>query len=163
DQARSSDEFTRGILVDMAWLGIRWDEGPAFTDESGATLGGDPRGVGPFEQSKRLDLYNREIERLLAEEKAYAAFDTPEELDAKRKAAVARKEPYRYDRAGLNVPKAERDARVRAGEPHVVRFRCPDEEVVVIDEVLGEVRVQPGEVDDFVIRKADGYPTYHFS
>jgi glutamyl-tRNA synthetase len=163
DQARSSDEFTRGILVDMAWLGIAWDEGPSFTDAHGRTFGGDPRAVAPFEQSKRLDIYNKEIERLIAEGKAYAAFDTPEELDAKRKAAVARKEAYRYDRAALQIPKEERDARVKAGEPHVVRFMCPDTEVLVVDEVLGEVRVQAGEVDDFVIRKADGFPTYHLS
>lgn len=163
DQARSSEEFTRGILVDMAWLGIAWDEGPTFTDAHGRRFGGDPRNVAPFEQTKRLALYNREIERLMREEKAYAAFDTPEELDAKRKAAVARKEAYRYDRAALKIPKQERDARVKAGEPHVVRFLCPDDEVLVIDEVLGEVRVQAGEVDDFVIRKADGFPTYHFA
>lgn len=163
DQARSSDEFTRGILVDMAWLGIAWDEGPSFTDAHGKSFGGDPRSVAPFEQSRRLDIYNREIERLMAEGKAYAAFDTPEELDAKRKAAVARKEAYRYDRAALQISKEERNARVKAGEPHVVRFLCPDEEVLVVDEVLGEVRVQAGEVDDFVIRKADGFPTYHLS
>jgi glutamyl-tRNA synthetase len=163
DRARSSEDFTRGILVDMAWLGIAWDEGPTFTDHAGVTFGGDPRGVAPFEQSNRLDLYNKEIERLLAEGKAYAAFDTPEDLDAKRKAAVARKEAYRYDRAALEIPREERDARVKAGESHVVRFMCPDEEVLVVDEVLGEVRVQPGEVDDFVIRKTDGFPTYHFS
>lgn len=163
DQARSSDDFTRGILVDMAWLGIAWDEGPSFTDAHGRTFGGDPRSVAPFEQSKRLDIYNREIERLMGEGRAYAAFDTPEELDAKRKAAVARKEAYRYDRAALQISKDERDARVKAGEPHVVRFLCPDDEVLVVDEVLGEVRVQAGEVDDFVIRKADGFPTYHLS
>ncbi|MGP1257263.1 MAG: glutamate--tRNA ligase [Kiloniellales bacterium] len=163
DQARSSEDFTRGILQDMAWLGIAWDEGPSFTDAHGATFGGDPRGVAPFEQSKRLDLYNKEIERLMAEGKAYAAFDSAEDLDAKRKAAIARKEAYRYDRAALEIPKEERDRRVASGEPHVVRFRCPDDDIVVIDEVLGEVRVGAGEVDDFVIRKTDGFPTYHLS
>ncbi|MBX3353220.1 MAG: glutamate--tRNA ligase [Phycisphaeraceae bacterium] len=163
DQARSSEDFTRGILVDMAWLGIAWDEGPAFTDSKGVRFGGDPRSVAPFEQSRRLDLYNQYLDRLIAEGKAYAAFEKPEELEAKRKAAIARKEPYRYDRAALEIPADERARRVAAGEPHVVRFLCPDEEVLVVDEVLGEVRVGPGEVDDFVIRKADGFPTYHFS
>src|SRR5690606_14456992 len=78
-------------------------------------------------------------------------------------AAVARKETYRYDRAALDIPLNERMARMAAGEPHVIRFKMPDTTIVVRDEVLGEIRIEPGETDDFVIRKMDGFPTYHLA
>jgi len=174
DQARSSESSARGILEDLAWLGIRWDEGPEFTLEgaegvAGKIVGGDPRGVGSFYQSRRRDSYNKYLVRLVAEGKAYPAFETAADLDAKRKAAVARKETYRYDRAAIAaIPTpAERLARMKAadaeGTPYVIRFLMPDDPVHVTDEVLGEVKYAAGEVDDFVIRKADGFPTYHFA
>ena len=171
DQARSSEASARGILADLAWLGIDWDEGPTLAENDrvpgGAAIrhgaiGDDPRRVAPFFQSQRLPIYNRFIDQLIERGHAYAAFETPAELEAKRKAATAAKQQYRYDRAALSVPKAERDARVKAGEPHVVRFRTPDEPIVVHDVVLGEVKVGMEELDDFVLRKADGFPTYHF-
>jgi len=166
DQARSSREDERGVLVSLAWLDILWDEGPTFAAEAGATVGGDPRGVGPFRQSERKaqGLYDGYIEQLLAEGKAYHAFETPQELAQLREQARREKRPFRYDRAALSIPEQERRRRAEAGEPHVVRFRAPDDEPVVVrDEVLGEVVLAAGEVDDFVIRKADGFPTYHFA
>jgi glutamyl-tRNA synthetase len=162
DQARSSEESARGILEDLAWLGIAWDDGPVLNTPSGP-IGGDDRRVGPFFQARRLDLYNTYINQLIHNERAYPAFETPEELDAKRKAATAARQTYRYDRAALSIPLPERLRRIAAGEKHVVRFRVPDEPVHVTDEVLGEVKYAAGEVDDFVIRKADGFPTYHFA
>lgn len=184
DQARSSEASTRGILEDLAWLGIEWDEGPEFTvsqalaamsaGPSGPAagsqaagvarcLGGDPRGVGPFHQSQRIGLYNDWIERMIERDVAYPAFETAEELDAKRKAVTSAGGTYRYDRAALAMPREERVARMRGGEPHVVRFRFPDEPVHVVDEVLGEIAFDASHVDDFVLRKADGFPTYHFA
>lgn len=178
DQARSSDESARGIMEDLAWLGIDWDEGPTFvprasessaarstsTTATGGTIGGDPRNVGPFFQARRVHLYNRYIMRLVEEEKAYPAFDTPEELDAMRRAAIARKETFRYDRTrALSIPRSERLARMKDGVPHVIRLVAPAGEIIVHDEVLGDVRYAPGEADDFVLRKADGFPTYHFA
>lgn len=165
DQARSSEESTRGILRDLAWLGIDWDEGPEFRSPESGVVGGDPRGVGSFHQSERktAGIYDRWIDEMVDRELAYPAFEKPEELEAKRKAAVAAKKQYRYDRAGLAVPRADRIARMRAGEPHVVRFRMPEAPVRVVDEVLGEVAWDESVLDDFVLRKADGYPTYHFA
>ncbi|MEO1008561.1 MAG: glutamate--tRNA ligase [Planctomycetota bacterium] len=157
DQKRSSEAATRGILEDLAWLGITWNEGPEF---DGA--GGDPRSVGPFFQAERIDEYNMALATLLESGRAYTAFETAEELDAKRRAARDAGETYRYDRAALDIPEAERISRMH-NEPHVVRFLAPDHDVVVDDEVLGEVRFAAGELDDFVIRKADGFPTYHFA
>lgn len=163
DQARSSEASAKAILEDLAWLGIDWDEGPEI-EFKGRTIGGDPRSVAPFAQSERLDLYNEHIDRLIGEGKAYYAFDRAEELAAKRDAAQREKKQYRYDRAAMQIPEAERAERVANGEPHVVRLRMPDDEgVSVKDEVLGDVSFAPGELDDFIIRKMDGYPTYHFA
>jgi glutamyl/glutaminyl-tRNA synthetase len=167
DQARSSESSTRGILEDLAWLGIEWDDGPELA-HGGRTIGGDARGVGSFYQSRRLAIYNHWIDWLVDHGHAYPAFETSDELEVKRRAAVAAKQTYRYDRAALTaIPQGERRARMaaadKAGTPYVVRFRMPDEGIKVVDEVLGEVSYGAGEVDDFVIRKADGFPTYHFA
>lgn len=163
DQARSSEASAKAILEDLAWLGIDWDEGPQI-EFNGRTIGGDPRSVAPFAQSERLEIYNEQIDRLIAEGKAYYAFDSAEELAAKREFAQRERRQYRYDRAALELSEAERAQRVADGEPHVVRLKVPETEgVSVKDEVLGEVRFAPGQLDDFIIRKMDGYPTYHFA
>lgn len=162
DQQRSSESSTRGILEDLAWLGITWDDGPEINYE-GQTFGGDSRKVAPYYQSQRIDLYNNAINKLIDEDKAYPAFETPEELEAKRKVAIDAKVGYKYDRAALEIPKAERTKRLEAGEPHVVRFIMPDEPITVEDQILGEVTIKPDEFDDFIIRKRDGFPTYHLA
>ncbi|MEX2218253.1 MAG: glutamate--tRNA ligase [Phycisphaerales bacterium] len=162
DAARSSDESARGILEDLAWLGIDWDDGPSLHYQ-GRTIGGDERHVGPFFQAQRRDTYDRYIRQLVEQERAYPAFERAEELDAKRREATAKKQTYRYDRAALSIPLPDRLRRMASGEPHVVRLRAPDDALVVHDEVLGDVTYAAGEMDDFVIRKADGFPTYHFA
>ncbi len=162
DQARSSDAAASGILDDLAWLGIHWDDGPEHA-HGRKGLGGDERGVGPFHQAQRLDLYNEHINRLIESDAAYPAFETPDELESKRKEAIAAKVGYRYDRAALGIPREERTARLAAGEEHVVRLRMPEEPITVHDTVLGDVTVGPDEFDDFIIRKRDGFPTYHLA
>jgi glutamyl-tRNA synthetase len=161
DQKRSSEAASRGILEDLAWLGIDWDEGPAF-EAGGRTLGGDARGVGPFFQSDRRAIYDTYIDRLLATGHAYPAFDSAEDLAAMRKAAEADKRTFVYRRAPGD-DHARALERMRAGEPCVIRFRMPEGPVRFTDEVLGGVEVPYTELDDFVIRKADGFPTYHFA
>ena len=162
DQTRSSESSTRGILEDLAWLGISWDEGPSVEFE-GKTIGGDPRGVGPFFQAQRLEIYNEAIAKLIEEDKAYPAFETPEELEAKRKVAIEAKIGYQYDRAALEIPREERMKRLADGEPHVVRLMMPEQAITVCDQILGDVTVGPDEFDDFIIRKRDGFPTYHLA
>lgn len=159
DQKRSSEAASLGFMRDLAWLGIDWDEGPTLDGLEGCG-GGDH---GPYFQSERLPIYQEHLDRLVAEGRAYHAFDTPEELDAKRKAARDAKQAYRYDRAALELSADEVAAKLAAGEPSVIRFRSPDESITIVDEVLGEATLPAGEVDDFVIRKADGFPTYHFA
>ncbi|MCP4835024.1 MAG: glutamate--tRNA ligase [Phycisphaera sp.] len=159
DQKRSSEAASLGFMRDLAWLGIDWNEGPTLPELSDCG-GGDH---GPYFQSERLAIYHEHLDRLVASGRAYHAFDTPEELDAKRKAARQAKVAYRYDRAALELSPEEVERRLEAGEPSVIRFRSPDAPVTIVDEVLGEATLPAGEVDDFVIRKADGFPTYHFA
>ena len=156
DQARSSDEAARGILEDLAWLGIAWDEGPAF-----AGLGGDPRGVGPWRQAERRAHYAAAVDALIARDLAYPAFETSEELEALRAAARAEKRNFRYRRAA-DFDRAAALARM-ARDEHVVRFRMPDQPVEVVDRVLGAIEFGEEHLDDFVIRKRDGFPTYHLA
>jgi glutamyl/glutaminyl-tRNA synthetase len=156
DQARSSDQAARGVLEDLAWLGIAWDEGPEFEG-----LGGDPRGVGPWRQAQRLAHYAAAVDALIARDLAYPAFETNEELEALRAAARAEKRNFRYRRA----PDFDRDAALArmASEPHVVRFRMPEQPVAVVDRVLGAIEFGEEHLDDFVVRKRDGFPTYHLA
>ena len=157
DQKRSSDKATFGFFEDLNWLGIDWDEGPEFNSCGGGE-------VGPYLQSQRLKLYKEQLQKLLDQGLAYYAFETPEELNEKRKQARAEKRAYRYDRAALDLTEEQVQANLERGMPHVIRFRVPDDAILSFkDEVIGEVEIARSELDDFVIFKADGYPTYHFA
>ncbi|MCZ6836534.1 MAG: glutamate--tRNA ligase, partial [Planctomycetota bacterium] len=157
DQKRSSDKVSMAFLEDLKWLGIEWDEGPEFENCGGGE-------AGPYHQSQRLDLYAKYIEQLVAQGKAYPAFETTEEIDVARKKAREAKTNFQYDRAALKLDPVQVKQWIDEGKPHVIRFKVPDEgEIVVQDEVRGEVKVNATELDDFVIRKADGFPTYHFA
>lgn len=160
DQKRSSDAASVGFLKDLDWLGIRWDEGPEYTAPDGTVVGGGPNGS--YFQSERLEIYARYTEKLLAEGKAYEAWDSQDELDAMRKDATARKEAFRYRFRGEVTPD-QRARYIGEGRVPVVRFRSPQVAVTINDEVLGDATLPAGEVDDFVIRKKDGFPTYHFA
>ena len=156
DQARNSQAAVRGILDDLAWLGIHWQEGPRHDG-----VGGDPRGVGPFFQSERLARYDAAIAELIASDLAYPAFDTPEQLEELRKSASAEKRAFRYVRPAGWIREAalarmQRDA-------HVIRLRAPSDAIVVHDQILGDVVFGPEQIDDFVLRKRDGFPTYHLA
>jgi glutamyl-tRNA synthetase len=157
DQKRSSGAASVGFLKDLAWLGIDWDEGPEHAGHGGGAHG-------PYFQSERLDLYNRILGQLVDSGKAYYAFDTAEELEARRAEAKAAGRAYRYDGSSqVALPKDEVERRLAAGMPAVIRLKCPPQPITIKDEILGEATLPAGEVDDFVLRKADGFPTYHFA
>ena len=120
--------------------------------------------TGPYFQSKRLDIYAQHMQRLIDAGLAYPAFETPDELAAARKQARADKMPYRYDRASLKLDASKIEQYLNEDRPHVIRFKVPDDQAITVhDAVLGDVSVEAGELEDFVIRKADGFPTYHFA
>ena len=156
DQKRSSQKASLGFLEDLDWLGIDWDEGPEFAGSGG----GDH---GPYYQSQRLPIYDEHIMKLVEAGHAYWAFETPEQLDAARKQARAEGRAYRYDRAALELDPAEVRQRLDRGDHAVVRFKVPPGEVTFDDMVLGTTTFPDGEIDDFIIRKADGFPTYHLA
>lgn len=152
DQARSTEEAAAGIQRDLRWCGLDWDEGPGKEQ---------PGDAGPYFQSRRLDLYNTHVDRLLASGHAFLAWESRDELDAMRKQAEKNKETFRYKR----VPYTDAQlARFRAeGRVPVVRLEAPKHDVTVADRILGEVTLEADELEDIVIRKADGFPTYHFA
>lgn len=150
DQVRSTDEAERGILADLAWLELEADEDP---------VRGGP--FGPYRQSERLDTYNRYCDQLLASGHAYEAWDSREELEALRAEFAARKEDFRYKQRPVTAAQV---AAYRAeGRIPVVRLKAPDHDITVNDVILGDVTIQADHLEDIVIRKADGFPTYHFA
>ncbi len=156
DTARSTVEFERDIIDNLHWLGISWDEGPQVA-------GGDDVGPhGPYRQSQRMELYEREARRLLESGHAYRCWCTPEELEAVRREQEARKEPPRYNRRCLSLSDAERDAFEAEGRPSVIRFRVEDHKIRFDDLVRGEVEFDNALLGDFVIVRNDGMPLYHF-
>ena len=152
DVQRSSGESEQGVLDDLRWLGLDWDEGP--------DIGGP---FGPYRQSERLALYRAAADRLLASGAAYPCFCTDEELEARRKAALAAGHPPHYDGRCRDLTEAKRAARRAEGRPESVRFRVPAGDQVLRDEVRGEVRFPDGMVGDFVLLRSNGLPTYNFA
>ncbi len=160
DQARNSAESLIGILDDLQWLELEYDEGP---DRDAVRQGvlKDFGPYGPYFQSQRKEIYDSYIERLLAAGQAYYAWETPEELAAMRKAAP--EESYGHTRPDRLVTDAAEAERLAAGKPIVVRFVAPQNTVHVDDLVMGPTDFPAEHVNDFVIRKSDGMPTYHFA
>lgn len=153
DAQRSTDESLQGILDGMHWLGLTWDEGPEV---------GGP--FGPYQQTLRNVLYHAEAERLLREAAAYRCFCTKAELDDMRAAAQKTGGAPRYDGRCRELDPGRAEARAMAGESSVVRFRMPDEgEVGWTDLVRGEFSFRTALLDDFVLLKSDGNPTYNFA
>ena len=145
------------IIESFRWLGIQFDEGVSFGGE-----------YGPYRQSERREIYKEYIEKLLANGKAYIAFDTPEELESKRNEI----QNFQYDartrmqmRNSLTLSKEETDRLIEDGEQYVVRFKIdPGEEVHVNDMIRGDVMIKSDILDDKVLYKsADELPTYHLA
>ena len=152
DQARNVPGGIQAIIRDLKWLGLDWDEGPDIDGPHG-----------PYLQSQRLDIYTQHIQKLLDAGHAYYAFETAEELDILRKQARNQNLTFRYPRPDPLPTAADADSASSAGKPVVVRLKCPSQAVTVEDEVFGAVQVPADQMDDFVICKADGYPTYHLA
>ena len=138
DQLRSTEESTRAILDALAWLGLDWDEGPFF-------------------QAQRVDMHREMVKKLLDEGKAYHCVCTPEELEEKRKRALAEGRKPKYDGTC-------RDKNLPGSANAAVRFRCPYTGVTVVNDLIkGVITFNNEELDDLVIERSDGYPTYNFA
>ena len=155
DPERSTQANTEQILRSLKWLGLDWDEGPE--------VGGDH---GPYFQTQRADHYRAALQRLVDSGNAYPCFCTAEELAAAREAAHERGDSFQgYQRTCRDLDPAEAKARIEAGEPHVWRLRVPDDRgtIVVDDAVHGPCRFEAKELDDMVLMRSDGTPTYNFA
>ncbi|MFA4844663.1 MAG: glutamate--tRNA ligase [Candidatus Margulisiibacteriota bacterium] len=153
DQERSTAEAVKAILHGLDWLGLDWDEGPSVAGPHG-----------PYYQTERLALHQKHADQLVKEGKAYYCFCTPEELKKKREEAEARKEAPRYDGHCRKLAEDEIKQKLAAGQPRVIRFlMTPVGETVVDDMVRGPVTFKNEVLDDFVILKSDGFPTYNFA
>jgi glutamyl-tRNA synthetase len=147
DAARSTEASYRGVLDQMRWLGLDWDEGPEVGGEHG-----------PYVQSQRLDLYRDVVATLRTAGYAYESFSTDEEVRARRAARGDKTQGYDNHDRHLT---AEQVAAFRAeGRTPVIRFRMPDDAIVFEDMVRGKVRFEPGNVPDYVLARADGSPLY---
>jgi glutamyl-tRNA synthetase len=160
DQTRFVPGAEDYIIEALDWLGIKFDEG--------VHLGGN---YGPYRQSDRKPLYRQYADQLLRDGWAYYAFDKPEALDAKRKEYESQKKTFQYDcttrlsmENSLSLPADEVSRRIDSGEPYVVRFKFPEDlDITVHDLIRGDVTMNSRLLDDKVLFKSDGMPTYHLA
>ena len=142
DLERNSQEAVDAILEGMEWLGLEWNEGPYF-------------------QTQRFDRYNEMVDKLLEEDKAYKCYASKELLDEVRAEQEANKEMPRYDANHPKIKAANEAA--KDGDPCVIRFRNPKEGSVVFeDQIRGRIEIRNDQMDDLIIRRTDGSPTYNF-
>jgi glutamyl-tRNA synthetase len=153
DVARKAEGAEEAIKEALLWLGLNWDEGP--------DVGGN---YGPYYQSQRLDLYKKAAEQLVSQGNAYYCYCSPERLEEMRREQIANKQPTGYDRRCRNLTRQECDGKEVEGVVPVVRFKVPDEgQTRFTDLIYGDVVFENSTIDDFVMLKSDGYPTYHLA
>ena len=153
DLARKVEGAEKGILDSLRWLSLDWDEGP--------NVGGD---YGPYYQSQRLELYKSAAEKLIAQGDAYYCYCSPGRLEAMRAEQVKRKQPPGYDRHCRELTRQECAQKEAEGIVPVVRFKVPLEgQTRFKDLIYGDVVFEHSTLDDFVLLKSDGYPTYHLA
>lgn len=145
DAERSSEEMAQGILDGLRWLELDWDEGPIF-------------------QSRRRDLYRQTAQRLLSEQHAYRCFCSPRELEERKEASKQGPKVWSYDRLCRRLGTEQAEARAERGDPWVLRFKVPSgRKVRFKDWVYGKIEVESDNVEDFVLLRSDGMPTYHMA
>ena len=153
DQNRLDSNAVEGILESHRWLGIDWDEGPEV---------GGPHG--PYFQSQRLDLYQKAAKGLMDTGSAYHCYCTPQRLEEMRRQQMKERKALGYDGHCLNLSTQELRQYEDEGRVPVVRFKMPDsQEIILKDLIRGDVTWQSDLLDDFVILKSDGFPTYHLA
>ena len=144
DPRRSTQAAVEAILEGLRWLGIKWDSEIAF-------------------QSQGRERHLETVRTLLEKGAAYCCFCTPAQLEKQNQLARLHKKPYIYNRTCLSLDPGEASERTAAGEPHVIRFRIPEGETTCLDRVHGEVRFDNRQLEDFIILRSDGTPTYQLA
>ena len=153
DKERSKPEYCEALIEDLAWTGIRWDEGPG--------VGGD---YAPYQQSEKLAVFRDYTEKLLREGKAYDCYVTEEEIEEMKRLAHLERRPPHFDNRGRNFTQDEIEKRKTRGIKPTVRFKIEKPQLKFHDLVRGEVEFNLDEMlGDFIIRRADGLPTFHLA
>ncbi len=161
DRAREVPGATEGIVRTLAGAGIPPDEG-VMLDASGALI--EKGEYGPYFQSKRLPLYQEHVKTLLASGAAYHCFCTAQRLEEMRKKQQERRQAPMYDRTCCDLPKDDVEKRIAAGEKYVIRMKVPHEETVTYEDgIYGTLTFKGHTIDDQVLMKSDGFPTYHLA
>ncbi|MBI3661333.1 glutamate--tRNA ligase, partial [Candidatus Acetothermia bacterium] len=145
DTERNRPELVEPIMESYRWLGLLWDEGPYF-------------------QSHRFELYRQHAQKLLEQGHAYKCYCTPKELEAKRKEAMAAKRNPRYDRRCRDLTPEQEQAFIKEGRKPALRIKAPSTGVTVVDDLIrGRVEFDSTDLDDFIMQRGDGRPTYNFA
>ena len=153
DQKRLVPGAQDRILKDIKDYGITWDEGP---DTGGP--------FGPYIQTERLDIYKKYIKELLDKDLAYYCFCSEERLEEMRTIQKAAHQIPKYDRHCLNLSKKEIGDKIKNGEPYVIRLKVPDNQIITFnDAIRGSIKINTKDIDDQVLVKSNGIPTYHFA
>ena len=153
DTKRGTPEALAEIKESLRWLGLQWDEGPEV---------GGP--YAPYNQLARREIYQRYAKQLVDGGHAYPCFCTPERLKSVREQQQKAKQPTRYDGTCRGLSREEAEARIAAGEPHVIRFKTPQEGSTTIhDELRGDITVDNSTIDDYILVKTDGLALYHLA
>lgn len=153
DRTRYVEGAVENLIKILTWIGLDYSEGP---DKNGS--------YGPYMQSQRLDIYKEYADKLIADGKAYYCFCTPERLQALREEQQQQKLQGKYDKFCLHLSKDEIEDKLKSGLPYVVRLNVePDKTIIIDDAIRGTVEFSSNIVDDQVLIKSDGYPTYHLA
>ncbi len=152
DKERSEQRWTEEIINELKWLGIEWDEGPDIDGK-----------FGPYKQSQRIDIYKKNLEKLLADKKAYYCFCSQEELEAKRQEQLSRGLAPKYDGKCSHLSEKEVEKNFTDNKPFVIRFRIPNKKVKFDDLIRGQVEFDANLLGDIVIAKNLENPLYHFA
>ncbi|MBI3004516.1 MAG: glutamate--tRNA ligase [Ignavibacteriales bacterium] len=153
DQSRRVEGAVENLIASLDWAGVHYDEGPHKEASHG-----------PYVQSQRLEIYRNHTEQLIERGQAYYCFCTPERLEQVRQKQIAMKVAPAYDRHCRDLPKLETSDRLKAGERHVVRMKVPFGGETTFDDIIrGHVTIAHKILDDQVLLKSDGFPTYHLA
>jgi len=159
DRKRFVEGATERQLRDLYWAGVSVDEGVVLEDDAVVEKGD----YGPYIQSNRIDIYKKHVDELVKEDKAYHCFCSADRLQEMRERQQTQKLPPKYDRKCLDLTKEEIQTKIDNREDYVVRFKIPKGKTQFNDLVYGKIIVDNETLDDLVIMKSDGFPTYHLA
>lgn len=161
DRTRLVEGADKNLLKSLAASGLKWDEGIILTEDGEVAEKGE---FGPYVQSKRLDIYKKYVAELVEAGKAYYCFCSQERLNNLREEQKAHKLPPKYDKHCANLSKEEIEAKLEAGESYVLRLNVQPNEIVEFnDAIRGNIKINTNDIDDQVLLKSDGFPTYHMA